>query len=729
MLRYGANDQVTAAYHFDPNNRPEIEQIVFSDGVTWDRAAIRARVTAIGSSARDVLYAYDDGENRTYGQGGDDTIYGGAQSDVLYGGPGQDDLYGRDGADTLYGEADNDWLYGEAGDDILDGGMGDDKLYGGTGGDTYVFGIGSGQDRISENDATVGTVDVIRFLDVKSTELTGIERLSNDLVLRYGANDQVTAAYHFDPNNRPEIEQIVFSDGVTWDRAAIRARVTAIGSSARDVLYAYDDGENRTYGQGGDDTIYGGAQSDMLDGGPGNDELFGKDGADTLYGGADNDYLYGDAGADTLYGGAGDDKLYGGTGGDTYVFGIGSGQDRISENDATVGAVDVIRFVDVKSTDLTGIERLGNDLVLTYGASDQITVVSHFDANNRARIEQIVFSDGVVWGDTAINGRVQTPGWSDDTVIGTDDPDVMYGTASADILFGRGGADRLEGSSGNDSILGEEGADTLFGVDGDDSLMGGTEDDTLYGGSGNDTLLGEDGADTLDGGAGNDTLVGGSGPDTYVFGNGSGVDRIIENDSTPGVIDLMTFTDVASSEVLATERHGNDLVLQYGTGDEVTVADYFNPDSAAGRIEQIQFNDGVTWDEAAVKAVAITNGGAGYDEIRGYDDGENRIFGKQGNDSLIGGQLADLLDGGEGNDALIGGDGADTLIGGIGNDTLTGGNGGDTYVFGKGNGQDRIIENDPTPDTIDVVQFTDVQSTEIIAIERLGNYLVLRVRG
>ena len=40
-----------------------------------------------------------------------------------------------------------------------------------------------------------------------------------------------------------------------------------------------------------------------------------------------------------------------------------------------------------------------------------------------------------------------------------------------------------------------------------------------------------------------------------------------------------------------------------------------------------------------------------------------------GNDSLVGGDAADLLDGGDGDDLLIGGEGADLLIGGEGQNT------------------------------------------------------------
>src|SRR5690606_5125378 len=129
--------------------------------------------------------------------------------------------------------------------------------------------------------------------------------------------------------------------------------------------------------------------------------------------------------------------------------------------------------------------------------------------------------------------------------------------------------------------------------------------------------------------------------------------------------------DVASTEVTAVERHGNHLVLRYGTADQLTINQYFNSNSAY-RIEQFQFSDGITWDDTEIKARAITYGSEGKETITGYNDGINRIYGLAGKDTLHGGNLDDLLDGGDGNDTLNGGAGNDQLFGGTGNDTLNG---------------------------------------------------------
>jgi Ca2+-binding RTX toxin-like protein len=72
---------------------------------------------------------------------------------------------------------------------------------------------------------------------------------------------------------------------------------------------------------------------------------------------------------------------------------------------------------------------------------------------------------------------------------------------------------------------------------------------------------------------------------------------------------------------------------------------------------------------------------------------------KDGNDRLIGGSGNDTLYGAGGKDTLLGGSGKDRLYGGGGNDKLKGGSGKDRLIGGAGN--DTISARDKTKDTID----------------------------
>ncbi|UIT36681.1 hemolysin [Xylella fastidiosa subsp. morus] len=678
VIKYGTGDQLTVIEYFNPNySGYKIEQFTFSDGVTWDDGVIKARVISKGDANDNYLRGYNDGSNRIYGLDGNDTIYGGALADILDGGHGHDTLIGNAGDDTLFGGTGNDVLSGGDGADTLDGGSGNDVLYGGTGNDTYRFAIGAGVDRIEESDTTAGNTDVVRFADVASTALIALERKDGDLVIKYGASDQLTVSNYFDDiYSGYKVEQFTFSDGVTWDEAAIKARVITNGDASNNYLRGYNNGSNRIYGLDGNDEIYGGALDDML------------------YGGAGNDMLSGGKGADTLDGGSGNDVLYGGTGNDMYRFAIGAGVDRIEESDTTAGNTDVVRFADVASTALIALERKDGDLVIKYGASDQLTVSNYFDdIYSGYKVEQFTFSDGVTWDEAAIKARV-----------------ITNGDASNNYLRGY-----------------NNGSNRIYGLDGNDEIYGGALDDMLYGGAGNDMLSGGKGADTLDGGSGNDVLYGGTGNDMYRFAIGAGVDRIEESDTTAGNTDVVRFADVASTALTALERKDSDLVIKYGTSDQLTISNYFY--SAEYKVEQFTFSDGVTWDEAAIKARVITNGDASNNYLRGYNDGSNRIYGLDGNDEIYGGALDDMLYGGAGNDMLSGGKGADTLDGGSGNDVLYGGTGNDMYRFAIGAGVDRIEDYDTTTGNADVLSIGQGVSINQLWFQHVGNDLEVSIIG
>ena len=633
-----------------------------------------------------------------------DILLGGLEDDLITGLEGDDALYGLEGADSLAGGEGIDFLVGGDGDDTLAGDQGDDFLNGGLGDDTYI--VGSGADIIEEFDEAPASNDAVQFLSLSSTDLTGLLRIGDNLVFQFGVVGSLTVRNHFF-SDVFRIEQFSFGDAVTWDDAAIKARVVTLGSELAEAIFGYDDGANRIFGLGGNDNLHGGSQADLLDGGDGNDGLYGfngddsliggdgvdalhgENGADTLTGGQGDDFLLAGSGADRLIGGLGADYLEGGTGDDIYIVGAGMGADALLDFDATPGNHDLIEFQDIASTDLTGLLRIGEDLLFQYGDGDSLSVTNYFLATFAYRIEQFSFSDGFNWNDASVKARLTTLGGAgNDNLTGfADSTNRIFGLAGDDYLQGGALADMLDGGSGNDHLVG------LWG------------NDSLIGGEGNDTLDGDLGADTLDGGQGEDSLFGGQGGDTYIVGIGTGVDRIVENDPTPNVTDVVLFQSMASTDLTGLLRKGDDLVFQYGAGDSLGVVNYFHRE--AHRIEQFSFSD-ATWNDAAIKARVLTQGSDVNDTLLGYFDGENRLFGFGGNDFLQGNLQADLLDGGRGND------------------TLYGLSGNDTYIVGIGMGKDTLLDFDPTPGNIDVVRFTDVDSTALKAVLRKGDSLVFQ---
>ncbi|OYQ04864.1 hypothetical protein B7R79_01310 [Ralstonia solanacearum] len=272
--------------------------------------------------------------------------------------------------------------------------------------------------------------------------------------------------------------------------------------------------------------------------------------------------------------------------------------------------------------------------------------------------------------------------------IGTENNDAFAGDASANTFNAGAGNDLLDGQAGNDNLSGDAGDDVIYGGDGNDFLQGNDGADTLDGGTGDDTLYGGAGNDTLDGGTGNDTLSGEGGNDTYLFGKGDGQDFIYSDyDTSAGKLNVIQFKDgVAPSEVVVT-RSGSDLVLSIaGTTDKITASMAFYWDDTANPynpIQQVKFSDGTTWDLATIKAKALI-GDDSSQTLVGYTEADT-INALGGNDNVYGQGGDDVLDGGAGNDTLYGGEGNDTLRGGADNDNLYGGNGNDTLDGGTGN--------------------------------------------
>lgn len=753
------------------------ERIVYSNGFVLSSAAIINACKA-GTAGNDSLIGYGsladsliagDGNDGLYGLGGNDVLSGGYGRDYLDGGdgndtlngqPGDDQLTGGTGDDKLYGNEHNDVLSGDAGADILDGGPGNDSLYGGDGKDVYNFGRGCGRDTINNVDADLlgANADTIQLTVGLLPSDVVLTRSADNLYLGInGTDDRLEIQNYFvqDGNSSSQVEVIQFQDAAktSWGLSNVKALViqstggndTLVGFAGNDVLDG-GDGNDDLYGQDGVDTLFGGAGRDRLDGGSGDDALSGGMGADTLSGGAGNDvlrgnehddYLDGGSGNDTLDGGAGNDFLWGGNGADTYVFDIGYGQDNISNYDSDLqGALnDTIKLGPGVTTANLRLTRSGDNLLLNIvGTDDRLEIQNYFYVNGASPyvVENIQFSDGIIWGYATVSARLYS---SAAPVAGL----ITTGTVANDTLYGGGNNDRLMGGDGNDYLNGQSG------------------NDYLSGGAGNDILIG---------GVGNDALDGGIGNDVYYFGRGYGKDSINSQDNTVGKIDVIQLTfGTVVSDVLLT-RDNSDLVIGIlNTSDSLRIYGYFVSDGSGGfQVEQIKFSDGVTvWGVADVKTRVIAAspsnttiygygtsdnlsgqaddnimyGGAGNDQISGYG-GEDRIYGESGDDVIFGGAQDDYLFGDvgndsiygeEGNDILISGGGDDVIDGGIGNDSLDGGAGNDVYVFGLSAGKDVINSYDAGAGKVDVVRVgVGVNSMTLVPV-RDNDDLVLGIKS
>ena len=120
---------------------------------------------------------------------------------------------------------------------------------------------------------------------------------------------------------------------------ALGGNDTVIGSADSELILG-NEGQDSISGGAGNDTLLGGKDNDFVDGGVGNDLVRGDLDADTVRGGDGNDSLFGGRGTDQLFGDAGDDflsgdrdtdTLTGGEGSDIFALAIGGGLDIITD--------------------------------------------------------------------------------------------------------------------------------------------------------------------------------------------------------------------------------------------------------------------------------------------------------------------------------------------------------------------------------------------------------------
>jgi len=402
VMRYGSGDQLMMHGYF-LGQEWRVDELRFADGTRWLDQDFNDRVVVPGATAgNDVLAGYNDMVNRIRGLDGDDLLTGGGLNDVLIGDGGNDRLQGQQGDDRLEGGAGNDDLHGGSGNDWLEAGAGHDTLRGGAGSDSYVIQKGGFQKLIDDFDPALVASDVVIFKDIRSVDVKVVERTGDHLRLRFASGDQLTISNYF-AAEAFRVEQLRFSNGVTWSDKELRGRVVVGGATAgNDQLGGYNDISNNINGLDGHDVLRGGLLKDTLIGGNGNDTLLGADGDDLLDGGAGNDELIGGSCRDRLTAGTGNDSLMGGIGDDTYVIGKSGSRKLISEFDLTPGNRDLVTFQGIRSTELTRVRQDGNQLILAYGVSDQLTISNYF-AHDAYKIEQFKFSDGRLWGAAEIN--------------------------------------------------------------------------------------------------------------------------------------------------------------------------------------------------------------------------------------------------------------------------------------------------------------------------------------
>ena len=322
------------------------------------------------------------------------------------------------------------------------------------------------------------------------------------------------------------------------------------------------------------------------------------------------------------------------------------------------------------------------------------------------------------------------------SLIGTDDDDIITGGADNDVIEGFGGADKLDGGGGNNTLSyasspsavtvflisnyasgghaeGDEikNFSNLIGSQHNDVLVGDWDDNIISGGDGHDIIYSYGGVNFLSGGAGNDVIY--SGADSDIIDGGTGIDTISYALSNASVIvnlggfdhsggaatgDVLfhienlqgsKFHDILTGTFGANSIHGlagNDIIYGAGGNDDIrgdAGNDIIEGGSGADRLDGGRGSDTVSYRSSAshVTVNLMNNTAKGGDAFGDFIRGFERIWGTDFNDTLIGNSGRNTLMGFAGNDTIQGRSGNDFIEGGDGADRLDGGDDIDTISY------------------------------------------------
>jgi|CXWL01.1.fsa_nt_gi Ca2+-binding RTX toxin-like protein len=349
-------------------------------------------------------------------------------------------LFGT-GAVNGIGNSLNNTLTGNSAANVLTGGTGNDTYVVGTG-DTVVEQLAEGTDTVQSALTYTLGANLENLTLTGALAITGTGNSLNNTLIGNSAANVLAGGLGDDTYNVGAGDTVVENVGegttdkvqsdVTWTLGANIERLTLTGTGAI----------NGT-GNSLNNTLTGNSAANVLTGGTGNDTYYAgvgdtmveaiNEGTDLVYstiswtlganlekltlfgtgavngiGNSLNNTLTGNSAANGLTGGAGNDTLAGGLGNDTYRVDRGAGQDRISENDGTVGNSDSLLYgATINPLDLV-LSRQVNDLrIAIHGSTDQVTVQNWYSAPTTAQVETIHAGNGQTLLSTQVDQLIQ----------------------------------------------------------------------------------------------------------------------------------------------------------------------------------------------------------------------------------------------------------------------------------------------------------------------------------
>ena len=663
-----------------PDSR--VSQLKFADGTVITAEEIASNLITQGTSGSDSIIGSVASE-KIYGNDGNDTIISYEGNDSIYGGPGNDYLENNADADYIDGGSGNDTLKDSYHNDTFMGGLGNDYIEAGGGDDLILFNIGDGHDTIKAADGN----DTIRFSEgFDPAKIHYYSDKNDNVTIAFdGISDTVTLENTYGSTNSNRV--LEFSYGTVLTYQDMMNNLEIQGTSGSDSLIGSSAAE-KIYGNDGNDTIISYEGNDSIYGGAGNDYLENNSGNDYIEGGAGNDTLIAH-GNDTLVGGTGNDVLEGRNNAEEYVFNLGDGHDTIKLSWGN----DTITFTEgFNAEDIHFYSDNDNNVLIEFDGIDDSILMENVIGGSNGSDKVYKFSDGTVltYQDMMDSLEVKI-NMNNDSIVGTNESEV------------------LDGGPGDDTIIGNGGFDTIYGGEGNDSINNNLDKGYIDGGAGNDTLMGNNSGSTFIGGLGDDIIYSNTGDDVYYFNKGDGNDRIDEQ----GGNDTIYFGDGFTSENIIFSGYDTTRVKITFNNSEDSIILENALHSDGKKIEKFVFSDGTVLTSADMLNNLTTygtstgeniSGSMGAEKIYGYDgddtinsgEGFDTIYGGNGNDSISNNSGPGYLYGEAGNDTLMGSNSGNTFIGGVDNDLLYGNSGNDIYQFNLGDGQDTIQDSGGT---------------------------------
>jgi Ca2+-binding RTX toxin-like protein len=109
---------------------------------------------------------------------------------------------------------------------------------------------------------------------------------------------------------------------------------------------------------------------------------------------------------------------------------------------------------------------------------------------------------------------------------------------------------------------------------GKDKFSGTDNQDLAWAGKGNDLIKAFGGDDSVNGEGGNDVMIGGAGSDHFFFmHDGKGGNDVVKDFDANGGGDLQDYIAAEFEDVLSIKQVGDDVVLNFGDGNTLTLLD------------------------------------------------------------------------------------------------------------------------------------------------------------